>query len=175
MPRGPHPFERRSLYRRLSSVDVERDAERMPELELTRADTCCGRIDRRAARSPPPYAPSPRPAGTGEAPIVVHCHAGIDRTGVLLGRLLDLVGAERSAIAADCSDSAVARGQSTGVGPASPILPETMVESLQHVDTRHGGVRRYLLDRGISTRVVDAIRRMQVGSPGQEGALSDDV
>jgi len=45
----------------------------------------------------------------------------------------------------------------------------------QHVDTRQDGVRRYLCDRGISTRVVDAIRQRLVDQSSSDVTRSTGV
>lgn len=186
IPQGPHPFEADPVYRRLAYIDLERDAERDPEREATVVATYRGSVDRNghmiaaivlAIGGADETGETGRPVGigrAGEGPVVVHCHSGKDRTGVIVALLLDLVGAERSAIAADYAYSALAQQRSDG-SEAPSVVPETILATLQHVDTRYGGVRRYLHDHGVSAEVVETIRRRWTGSAGLLDSDSDGL
>jgi protein-tyrosine phosphatase len=108
-------------------------------------------------------------AGQGAA--IVHCTAGKDRTGVAVALVLESLGVRRDAIVADYTLTNTAvdlRVQllgrnATGAGlaaTADPILalsptaqdavlsarPEYILASLDAIESRHGSVRRYLLD-----------------------------
>jgi hypothetical protein len=74
---------------------------------------------------------------------VVNCHAGKDRTGVIIALTLDLVGLPRPLIATDYefSDASAA----------------TILRLLTHLDDRHGGTRPYLLKSGATTEQLDAL------------------
>lgn len=101
--------------------------------------------------------------------VLVHCHAGKDRTGLLAALLLDLAGAERRSIAddyalsgtmlaqmlADWVDEAPdeperARRVRLSATPAAAIL-----DVLAELDARHGGSRRFLLGAGAADADLD--------------------
>jgi protein-tyrosine phosphatase len=70
-------------------------------------------------------------------PIAVHCSAGRDRTGVLVALALSIAGVPPASIAADY---ALTEGCSGA----------TILRTLNHLDSRHGGARAYLLRGGAS-------------------------
>lgn len=88
------------------------------------------------------------PAGA----VVVHCHAGKDRTGLVVALALDLVGVTRAAIAADYSTL----GNSTidvhtligttdsGKPELEPLQEATILRVLDHLDNAYGGTVPYL-------------------------------
>jgi len=107
----------------------------------------------------------------GQGATIVHCTAGKDRTGVAVALVLGALGVRREAIVEDYALTNTAvdlRAQllgadGTGAGlaaTAEPILalsvtaqnamlaarPEYIQASLDAIETRHGSVRRYLLD-----------------------------
>jgi protein-tyrosine phosphatase len=92
-------------------------------------------------------------------PVLVHCAGGKDRTGLVVALILELVGVERSAIAADYALTArllpgllkSLRPVLVDVGvPAEDIAgifsaeEPTILATLQHLEDVHGGVRAYL-------------------------------
>ena len=98
------------------------------------------------------------------APILVHCHAGKDRTGVIVALLLRLAGVGIDTVADDYALSgvqlaemlardrvtAVERGMdSVRVERLFTVRREAMVETMQHVDSRHGGTASFLQSIGI--------------------------
>jgi protein-tyrosine phosphatase len=88
-----------------------------------------------------------------EAPpgaVVVHCHAGRDRTGVVVALVLAVAGVPHEAIAADYART-----------PDSPHLMIT--NTLAHVDAVYGGVEPYLLGGGATPAQLDAVRARLVG------------
>ncbi|MER7245961.1 tyrosine-protein phosphatase [Kribbella sp. NPDC000426] len=81
-----------------------------------------------------------------EAPagcVVVSCHAGKDRTGVIVALILDLVGLPREVVAADYE--------------ASGDPADIMVRLLDHVHTQYGGTAAYLLKSGATTEQLDGL------------------
>jgi hypothetical protein len=103
-------------------------------------------------------------AAAPEGGVLVHCHAGKDRTGLVSALLLELAGVDRSLIGADYAQ--------TGVSLASTLAewvdeaadpdereqrrriaatpPEAIVGVLDDLDDRHGSPREFLLAAGIT-------------------------
>lgn len=84
--------------------------------------------------------------------VVVHCHAGRDRTGLLCAMLLDLVGVSRELIAEDYALS------EARLDDIFPCHPETMLWSLDLLDASFGGVEGYLRSGGIAPDALAAVR-----------------
>jgi protein-tyrosine phosphatase len=83
-----------------------------------------------------------------EAPpgaVVVHCHGGRDRTGVLVALALSVAGVAPEEIAKDYALSADR--------PAA-----TMRNTLAHAERHYGGVVPYLLGSGVAQLHLDAVR-----------------
>ena len=83
-----------------------------------------------------------------EAPpggVVLHCHAGRDRTGVVVALALHLAGASAESIATDYA-----------LSDNSP--PATMVNTLAHLAAEYGGVAEYLIGSGMTPAQLAAIR-----------------
>ena len=112
-------------------------------------------------------------------PLVFHCAAGKDRTGVLAALVLDIVGVERQAIVEDYVLTAsrleailarLLRNQSEGgLGyeiPASALTIEaaTMEGFLDGVDQRHGGARQWALASGVPYDTVEALSSVLVST-----------
>jgi protein-tyrosine phosphatase len=113
-----------------------------------------------------------RPGG-----VVVHCHGGKDRTGVVSALLLSLVGARPATIAADYAESQVrlwplyeklvaeAGGEDkVGFWLKPTATAEMMYSLLMHVDTKYGGVRNYLAAAGLSPAELEQLQqRLRAG------------
>ncbi|MEM7112945.1 MAG: tyrosine-protein phosphatase [Chloroflexota bacterium] len=88
--------------------------------------------------------------------ILIHCHAGRDRTGIIMGLLLALVGVAPKTIAQDYAIS------NTYIQPTfeKPLTeqPEIMLEMLAHLDSQYGGVANYLLQAGMTEQELDQLR-----------------
>jgi protein-tyrosine phosphatase len=107
-------------------------------------------------------------------PVVFHCAAGKDRTGVLAALILDIVGVERDAIVEDYVRTAtridairarlLRNAHENGVEayanmPASALTVEavTMEAFLDGVDERHGGTREWALGSGVSAESIETM------------------
>ena len=119
-----------------------------------------------------------RTIATSEGPVLVHCAAGKDRTGVVVALALGAVGVSPDAIVADY----MATGERTG-----PLLdrlrrsptyaddinskpqaehaprPGTMPAFLEQVDARYGGARQWLADHGFGEDDLDLLRAKLLG------------
>jgi protein-tyrosine phosphatase len=106
---------------------------------------------------------------------LVHCRAGKDRTGVIIALLLDNAGADRASVVADyaLSDRAVSPlyeiwARQAGVDPAQaleesrrhPSRPEALLGLFDHLDSRYGGSRQYLLATGLSEPELDSLAHL---------------
>ena len=81
------------------------------------------------------------PPGT----VLVHCRGGRDRTGVLVALALGAAGVPADVIAEDYA--------LTEDSPAA-----VMLNTLDHLERRYGGVRAYLKEIGVSDAEIDAVR-----------------
>jgi len=85
-------------------------------------------------------------------PLVFHCSAGRDRTGVGAVMLLELLRVERDRIVADFLES-------NAVFPKM-LLDPTMLEPVFELIDRSRGIDRFMRDElGVASAVLDAIRR----------------
>lgn len=108
-------------------------------------------------------------------PVVFHCAAGKDRTGILASVVLSLLGVPDEVIVDDYALSHEATQRmfawtaANGLGsdgvyarpPTSVLaaLPDTMVRFLAHLRTTHGGAEGLVRDLGVAADIVPAIRR----------------
>jgi protein tyrosine/serine phosphatase len=112
-------------------------------------------------------------AGAPPGGVVLHCHAGKDRTGLVSALLLSLAGVPRQIIAEDyaatdrCLEPMYARiianspQEPTRLERLARFLvspPETMLAVLGHLDARHGGVEAYLRAAGVTRPDVQRVR-----------------
>lgn len=88
-------------------------------------------------------------AGAPPGPVVVHCTAGRDRTGVLIALLLLVAGADAGAIAADYAVSAGS--------------PTPMINTVAHLRDRYGGASPYLRACGVPQHELTAVRSRLLG------------
>jgi protein-tyrosine phosphatase len=110
-------------------------------------------------------------------PLVFHCAAGKDRTGVLAALILDMVGVERRSVVQDYALTAsrmdaiverLSRNRTEGGMayqiPAGALTVEaaTMEEFLDGVDRRHGGARQWALAAGVPGDAVEALSTLLV-------------
>ena len=107
-------------------------------------------------------------------PIVIHCTAGKDRTGIVTALLLALLGVEHDTIVADYHVTAANMGpiyeriraaqvfQDNGLASAPTWIfqaePETMEAFLSHVVQTYGGAEGYVLAKGMEPQAVARLR-----------------
>jgi protein-tyrosine phosphatase len=104
---------------------------------------------------------------------LVHCAAGKDRTGVVVALALSAVGVRRDAVVADYAATAERMRAVLGrlrasktyasdldQAPDDEHMPraETMTAFLDEVDSRYGGVLRWLARRGFGPSDVESLR-----------------
>ena len=123
-------------------------------------------------------------AGLKEGGVLVHCHGGKDRTGIVVALLLSLVEVPRETIAADYALSeamleapnlAWLEEQSKALG--RPVerpewmhaRPETMLGLLDHLDRQYGGVENYLEAAGVTQAEIAQIRKHLIALPDDTG------
>jgi protein-tyrosine phosphatase len=114
-------------------------------------------------------------ADAPSAPVLVHCHAGKDRTGVIVALVLRLAGVSVDAIADDYALSGVqlaemlARDRATAVeGGMDPVRVERlftvrreeMLGTMDCVDGEHGDVAMLLGSFGVDDSRVESLRRL---------------
>ena len=112
-------------------------------------------------------------ADAPSAPVLVHCHAGKDRTGVIVALVLRLAGVDVGTIADDYALSGVqladmlARDRITAVERGmDPVVVERlftvrrdmMVQTMEGVDTEHGGVEPLLRSIGVDAARIQRLR-----------------
>jgi len=123
-------------------------------------------------------------ADAAEAPLLVHCSVGKDRTGLVIALLLDLVDVPPVTIVEDYTMTKelieplrpVSYQKAMDAGLNMPrhdrmmeCRAETMVTMLDHLHTRYGGSANYLRRIGLSDAQIAAIRARLVGTE-QEGS-----
>jgi protein-tyrosine phosphatase len=113
--------------------------------------------------------------------VVIHCHAGKDRTGVVVALLLALASVADEQIAADYAESQIRlwplyeqmvaeAGSEDKVGfwTKPTATAEMMLTTLAHLRTQYGGVRAYLRWIGLTDGEVDQVRqRLRAEPPTQ--------
>ena len=105
-----------------------------------------------------------------DGPLLFHCFAGKDRTGLVAAMLLSLAGVELEAIGGDYADTDVqlATRYTQWLANASPdrlegmreelrCPPEWMMRTLDYVQHRWGGVAAYLEAAGVSPAAIDRL------------------
>jgi protein tyrosine/serine phosphatase len=111
------------------------------------------------------------------APLVMHCYAGKDRTGVLAALTLSLLGVSDEDIAADYSRSEAAQATITArIRQERPLTteadtpihfvvcpPQAMLIFLTELAERYGSVRGYTAAAGVTERDVAALRAHLLG------------
>ena len=108
-------------------------------------------------------------------PVVIHCHAGKDRTGLVAALLLELLGVERDFVLDDYGlrvgrvqpnqqAATLERLRAAGYGDVAAMAMtatsrRAMARALQHLDLRYGGIDRYVTTvAGLEPEQVAALR-----------------
>lgn len=112
--------------------------------------------------------------------VLIHCHAGKDRTGMVIALLLGLVGVPDEAIAEDyaLSDSCLEAYYEAELKKAKSederermmkgriyTLPENILGVLAHLEKTYGGVEPYLFQCGLEARTLQAVRERLLTDP----------
>jgi protein-tyrosine phosphatase len=99
--------------------------------------------------------------------VMVHCHVGKDRTGIVVALLLALANVPAETIIADYALSAeYLRPLFDESKRANPEIddalwhsrPETMQSWLERLETIHGGAERYFLTAGLTPEEIERLR-----------------
>ena len=119
-------------------------------------------------------------AQPGALPAMYHCMGGQDRTGLISALLLGLAGVPKETIAADYTLTAEYRifaylGLNPEVPDADPddytpeayrarnCPPEVMLDTLEYLDDRHGGIEAFVRSAGVTDDDIAALRAALVG------------
>ena len=135
----------------------------------TRAERDAMALDRRAEHI---VAMARAVANAAPGGVLIHCLAGKDRTGIAVALLLGLVGVSEANIAADyaLSEANLAAEFAAALAAAPDdeararlersydARAETMLATLAHLRTRHGGAKMYLTRGGLSDADIERIR-----------------
>jgi protein-tyrosine phosphatase len=105
-----------------------------------------------------------------QGPLVFHCFAGKDRTGLVAAMLLALAGVTKEAIVADFgeTDAQLAKRYEQWIADAAPerrksmrdelrCPPEWILGVLDRLDAKWGGVEGYLEASGVSLANIDRV------------------
>ena len=108
---------------------------------------------------------------SADGPVLFHCFAGKDRTGLVAALLLSVAGVDLDAIGADYAETDVqlASKYEEWLAKATPerlatmrdelrCPPEWILSTLEHLERKWGGVETYLEAAGVSK---DTITRVQ--------------
>ena len=113
-------------------------------------------------------------ASLAEGGVLVHCHGGKDRTGIVVALLLSLAGVPRQTIVEDYALSeallepphsawlekqAQAHGQPIERPRWMYSRPETMQGALDYLDLQYGGVEGYLESAGMTQAEMTQVRK----------------
>ena len=111
--------------------------------------------------------------GMAEGTVVVHCHGGKDRTGIVVALLLSIAGVPRETIIEDYAlseaqleplhavwleEQRIAQGHAIERPRWMQSRPETMRGVLDFLDREYGGPEGYLLAAGVSPTCIIQIR-----------------
>ncbi len=101
-------------------------------------------------------------ADAPEGGIVIHCHAGRDRTGLIVALLLGIADVPAATISADYSLSFSA-------------VSETMDATLAHLESAYGGIAPYLHAIGITDAEIARLRlRLRTDEPSASALSSEN-
>ena len=125
-----------------------------------------------------------------QQPVLVHCSAGKDRTGVVVALVLSLLGVADEVIAEDyCLTSAYLAEEfthaveqlqaSTGLGQrlngqALACPPELILATLARMRASHGSVEAYLVAHGLTAEQIAELRSTLI-EPGVEPGIEPGV
>ena len=164
----PSPLRDDSRYLATPFIDEEAERHRDPSTEPTLASIYLGSVERNGrtiAAAVAAFAAAP------EGAVVVHCHAGKDRTGMFVALVLRLAGVAIDDIAADYALTAecLRERYDAELAAAPPAErerlrdrqssdPDTIARMLDAVERRHGDVAAYLAAYGLTAGQIGAAR-----------------
>lgn len=108
-------------------------------------------------------------------PFLVHCTAGKDRTGVLLGMIMDVLGCSDDDIANEYglsdanTDQLIAylvrsgrqlEGSETEIRARLATPPEKMAGFIQLMRAKYGSATDFFLSQGVTTHEIDQVRKL---------------
>lgn len=108
-------------------------------------------------------------------PFLVHCTAGKDRTGVLVGMIMDVLGADPADIAHEygLSDASIDRllaylrasgrqleGTEEEIRARLSTPPERMAGFIELLYREHGGAEAFFRKQGVSEATIDRVREL---------------
>ncbi|SDF77745.1 Tyrosine phosphatase family protein [Blastococcus aurantiacus] len=151
----PHPLAHLPGYRALPLIDPAAEAREDVSRYRTLGGIYRSSLQRNAAHIAAIFralATAPR------GPVLISCHAGLDRTGMVVALLLDLAGVDRETIEAD-----YAAPPNRPHAPTNPAGPERrdgspIREMLAHVSTAYGTTAGYLRWLGLDDATIGALR-----------------
>lgn len=120
-------------------------------------------------------------ADAPEGMVVMHCHSGKDRTGLVVGVVLSAIGVPAEAVAADYAVSAERlaalhaaelaacedRGQRVVLRELHSARPETMRATLTYLEREFGGAAAYLERLGLRRAQLVALSERFVHTPAE--------
>lgn len=166
--RDPSPFAGDPAYRLLPLIDPDREHERDPEAENSRAAIYIDSLRRNGSRIAAGLAAV---ADAPDGAVLVHCHEGKDRTGMTVALALRIAGvapnviAEDYALSAEClrerydADLAALAEESNRelLRELQKTDPETMAAFLDALEEQYGGATAYLIEHGLTREQLDRL------------------
>lgn len=161
----PHPLQPLPGYRHLPLIDPQAELDRDPDAEQSLAQVYCGSVERNTATIGAILAEI---AGAPDAPILISCTAGKDRTGMIAAMLLELARVRRPQIGEDYArteeqlrsafDGAASDGDDARAGwrHSEDCQPANIVAMLEHIDDEYGSIVNYL--RGVGVSEIQLVR-----------------
>ena len=137
------------------------------------SDPTCGHYLGYLEDRPDEVAGAVRSIAHDQGAALVHCAAGKDRTGVVVALALTVAGVRPQAVVADYAATAerteavisrlrrsptYTRDIDSVPAEAHRPRPETMAAFLEQMDSRYGGVARWLTDHGLTAGELDLLR-----------------